>query len=197
MGFDYVFTGQRIFRLVLDSMCRPGKISQLPETCLNPPPGMPPYMAAVSFTLLDEEVTFAALGEDGAEWSRYLALNTRAVPAEAERAGFIIAPGSRNNTEMARATRGGLLYPDRGATVLLVVESLAAGGPAQLDLILSGPGVRDTAGLSVAGMDPANLELLAVANSEYPLGLDTVLIGQDGSLACLPRSATFKWKVVA
>ena len=191
-GFDIVFESQQTFRLLLDAMARPGKINRLPRP-LPAPAGISGYTAAVAFTLLDGEVTFAALGEDQAAWSRYLALNIRAVPAGVEHADFIIAPGERFNAEVEAARRGTLLFPERGATVLFTVETISGDSPAAL--VLSGPGIRGSAGLTVAGIDPANLEMLERANSEYPLGIDAILIGRDGALACLPRSTKIERKV--
>ena len=193
-GFDFVFESQQIFRLLLDAMARPGKINRLPRP-LPAPAGISGYTAAVAFTLLDGEVTFAALGADQAAWSSYLISNIRAVPAGVEHADFIIAPGERANAEVGGARRGTLLFPERGATVLFTVETIADDSPAAL--VLSGPGIRGTAGLTVAGIAPANLELLAGANSEYPLGIDAIFIGRDGALACLPRSTKIERKVKA
>lgn len=193
-GFDFVFEAQQVFRLVLDSMARPGKVNSLSVPRLAPPGTLPGYAASVAFTLLDGEVTFAALGEEGPSWASYLALNTGAVPTGVEEADFIFAPGGRLNSELAGARRGTLLYPDRSATVVLVVESLAGAGPN--GVTLSGPGVRGTTLLFIDGIDRANLEILAGANSQYPLGLDTIVVGRDGSLACLPRSTMIRIEVV-
>ena len=192
-AFDRVFDTQRVFRLLLDGMARPGKMQRLPSPALTPPPGLAPYAAGVAFALLDGETTFA-VAPARHDWQHYLTLNTGAHAVGAAAAAFVLVRGEQAAPVLAEMNRGDLLMPEQGATMVCMVEKIAADVPGDVRLSLRGPGVAGTAALSVTGWPPAAVEALAEANSEFPLGVDVILIDAGGVLACIPRSITFTWE---
>ncbi len=190
--FDPVFDSQRVFRRILGCMARPGKVDFLvPEES-----GFAPDRAVVvvALTLLDEETTFAALGEGKDRLARFCSLiaGSRMVPSG--QADFVFVSGAKACPEITDLCRGSLLFPDRGATVVCRVAALRSETHERgVRLRLRGPGVKGEASLGVAGLARENLAYLREANNEFPLGVDTILVSADGRVACIPRSARMAW----
>jgi alpha-D-ribose 1-methylphosphonate 5-triphosphate synthase subunit PhnH len=198
-GFDPVFDSQKIFRCILDSMARPGKINLLPATGLCPPGEWCSHVAAVAFTLLDREVTFCVLGKEAQKMESYLVLNTGSRPVKVEEADFIIVPGKDLIPRLSLAKRGNLEYPDGGATVIVTVDEILSDPEHRyqgLAVTLSGPGIPDHCRLLIRGLHLSYLEHFNNLNREYPLGVDWIMVAEDGRIACLPRTTTVNQEVV-
>ncbi|WP_275096167.1 phosphonate C-P lyase system protein PhnH [Sedimenticola hydrogenitrophicus] len=171
-------TQQFVFRRLLEAFSYPGRVASVART------DAAPVLSLLLATLVDAEIALAdpqgLIGAD--DWRRLGA--RRAAP---EKAHFIVARG-----DLAPAfepSLGTLESPERGATVVLQVESLGVGAP----LSLSGPGIDGAATLAVGGLDPTWLARRAAWNSAFPLGVDVILV--DGTrLAALPRTTRIKFE---
>jgi alpha-D-ribose 1-methylphosphonate 5-triphosphate synthase subunit PhnH len=194
-AFDKVFDTQGLYRLMLDAMARPGKILDLPRLDIYPPSGLSGYAISLAFTLLDSETTFAELPVSEL-WQEYLAVNTGARPVLPAVAEFILLVGQKYAPQIAELNRGDLLAPERGATVFVMVDSIAADGGG-IKLVLSGPGVKGQTAVMVDGLNLSNLDNILCLNQEYPLGVDCFFIDRQGRLLGLPRSTAVKWEVVS
>lgn len=193
-SFD-VFSSQSIYRLLLNSMARPGKICHLPPLGLEPPEGLSSYAASLALTLLDGETVFSVLPDNQA-WRDYIRLNTGSRTADnLTLAQFIIMSGREDRPDIVEINRGSLLFPERGATVIFMVDSISDQGAAGLRVSLRGPGIPGIRELNLEGLHPANLERVIELNREYPLGVDVILCDQKGSLASIPRSGSISREV--
>jgi hypothetical protein len=126
------------------------------------------------------------------------------LPAPAGEEGSTRSPGFEPAVRAVEgAFRGTFLDPHLGATIFLEVEILlpsasgspAAGGPGR-SWILEGPGVD---GRSVLACGPGDAEFLGLilearsrACSEFPLGVDLVILDREGRVACLPRTTSVR-----
>jgi alpha-D-ribose 1-methylphosphonate 5-triphosphate synthase subunit PhnH len=189
--YDEIFDAQEHYRLVLDSMARPGKINVMPRLELTTPQGIHAAGALVGFALLNSDVSFYVDGPSAEDVSLYLLVNTSAKPAEAEEADYVYLNGTASAEILYRLKTGTLPYPENSATAIVAVEEL--GGETGLVLTLSGPGVDGERQLSVAGIDTGLLEALVTINAEFPLGIDLVLSDPMGRIACIPRSSRVKF----
>jgi alpha-D-ribose 1-methylphosphonate 5-triphosphate synthase subunit PhnH len=189
--YDEIFDAQEHYRLLLDSMARPGKINVMPRLERTTPQGIHAAGALVGFALLNSDVSFYVDGPSAEDVSLYLLVNTSARPAEAEEADYIYIDGTAAAEILYRLKTGTLPYPENSATVIAAVEEL--GGETGLVLTLSGPGVDGERKLSVTGLDVALLEALVTINAEFPLGIDVVLTDPTGRIACIPRSSRVRW----
>ena len=189
--YDEIFDAQAHYRLLLDSMARPGKINVMPQLELTTPRGIHAAGALVGFALLNSEVSFYVDGLAAEDVSLYLLVNSSARPAEAEEADYVYLDGTAAAEILYRLKTGTLPYPESSATVIVAVEEL--GGETGLVLTLSGPGVDGERRLAVAGMGTALLEALVTINAEFPLGIDLVLTDPTGRIACIPRSSRVRW----
>lgn len=192
--FDKIFDTQQIYRLTLDAMARPGKVYALPAVRLNPPAGLNKAAAAVALTLLDSETAFCVLPSDEAI-NDYLIRNTGAVSCQINDAEFIVTNGKTAVSKLSEACCGTLFSPEKGATLITMVDSLVAAH--SIKLRLSGPGIKDGSILNISGMAGENMQTIFELNREYPLGVDVIYADKAGNVACVPRSSALQWEVLS
>jgi alpha-D-ribose 1-methylphosphonate 5-triphosphate synthase subunit PhnH len=185
----------KAFRLILDSMARPGKINRLELPELGQYPPVNPYATGVLLTLLDSEVSFAiavhgqwlAAKHPTVEWFK---LRSGAQAVEAAKAHFALFCDGNSQGKLLELNRGTLLEPENSATVIYCVEKLTAfdAPPNSLSLKLNGAGIEGTKLLAVQGLAQSELELFRQTRQAYPLGIDVYLIDQTGGCVGLPRT---------
>lgn len=175
-GFaEPVLDAQACFRAVLTAMSRPGRI-QRATTPPEIPPGLSPAAAAVLLTLVDSETPLRlAAGAEAEAWVRFHC----GCPLVASGAAFVLDPAA----ELLTLEPGTDEEPERGATLILEVASLAEGTGWRL----TGPGIRDQHRLGVVGAPPGFLEAWEANRARFPRGVDVILCAGD-CLAALPRT---------
>lgn len=189
-SFHPVFDIQEIFRVIMDGMAKPGKINRVPVTALSAPGGLSPFVASVCLTLLDSEVSFHVKIQ---AWENYLHINTGSVAKPAPEADFVIVEGEQTPEGIEFLRRGSLLFPDRGSTLIISVESIATYGGG-LVVEMTGPGIPGLRRILVKGLNAGYLSAISSINEEYPLGVDTIMVDRTGSVVCVPRSVSFTWE---
>ena len=188
-GFaDPVHDAQRTFSAVMRAMAEPGRPVPL-ATDLAPPAPLSPEMAAVALSLLDYETPVFLDAPLAAVpgVARFLAFHTGApVVEDPGAARFALIGDAAALPDFARFAQGEPDYPDRSATLVVAVETLAEGAGA---LVLEGPGIRGRRAVSAAPL-PTDLPVRLLANRAlFPLGVDLLLVA-PGAVAGLPRSIT-------
>jgi len=190
MRLDAVHDLQKVFRKVLAATADPGSIADLSGEVelLDLDLPLNKGMLLVALALLDAETTFFVAAADSEASERTISQMTYAKTAGPAEADFVFAFGTGGATKaISSAKAGSLVDPHLGATVVLEVESLEAGGP----LVLSGPGIESKARLRV-GLDPGWIAARAAKNVEFPLGVDLVLVDRRFRLAALPRTTLIR-----
>ncbi|MBF0506709.1 MAG: phosphonate C-P lyase system protein PhnH [Nitrospirae bacterium] len=187
---------QITYRIILQSMGHPGKIYQLPGGWVNGQGagdtrtgcGKADGLMSVLLTLLDHEVTFFLLGSSANCFEDKIFELTRSTVSDIVSADFIIVPEGKSGGEVLKARRGSLDYPDAGATVLYIIDSLVDRSNGKGRILLKGPGIKDGLEISVSG--PMKDEFLCIkeANAEFPLGIDCIFIDKFDRIMCIPRS---------
>lgn len=190
-SYDEVFDAQTHFRLIMDSMARPGKLNVLNGVAIQPPDSLNRASALIGLGLLNADVSFF-VARNATAITTYFTVNTASRPAPAAEADFLFLHGSDSPQHLDAAKPGTLTYPDTNAFVIIDVASISL-HPDQtteprLQLTLSGPGVNGQQTVFVAGLNEALLETLRDKNAEYPLGIDTILTDQNDQILCIPRS---------
>ena len=188
--YDEVFDAQQHFRLILDSMARPGKINVIPKMAVEPPAGINQASALAAFALLNTDVTFYAEGEGSSEIEGYIALNTTASPASVGDADFIFVDGMYEAGIVFDAKTGILPYPENSATFILSVTVISA-SDGDLKLTLKGPGIETTTEVYINGVNPEIFKAVREQNLEFPLGIDLIITDKENNIICLPRSNRF------
>lgn len=197
MKFDLVHDTQGIFRTVVKCMSRPGTIAHIgaKSALLDLETAMNRHIWSLLFVLLDREVTFAVVDEEGEELTSLINQLTYAKSASLEWADYIIVTAKAEKTVLRdgfeKAKIGTLIDPHKAATVILEVEEMTGRG----DLVLRGPGIEYEHYLGVEGHSDW-LDIREKRNSEFPLGIDMILIDRQGNMACLPRTTIITRKVI-
>lgn len=193
-AYDEVYDAQTHFRLIMDSMARPGKLNVLNGVTIGPPQSLNPASAFIGLALLNGDVSFYVAQNPDAV-ADYFVSNTATQSATADEADFLFLTGTDNPDALIDAKIGTLSYPDTNATAVIGVETIndePQTDPAhELALTLQGPGVNGQKTVYVQGLNKTLLTTLRYKNAEYPLGIDTILTDPQGCICCIPRSNQF------
>lgn len=174
---------QRAFRALLDGMARPGTVQSLGTIEQR---GTASAAIALFESLVDHEVSFAVVPASAETEEAVLRL-TGSRLAEAGKADYVLAAGDGVITALASAPAGEPEYPDRGTTVIAVVESVGSDAASGDEFVLEGPGISGQRPVWISGLAQQAIALFLERNREVPLGIDVVLIAPDGRFTCLPR----------
>lgn len=174
LDIDPVHDTRTAFRALCDATSRPGTVTDV---------GTTPADHAILATLVDHEVR--TWTDDGALRSA-LESQGRFDPSEPAEADLLHTRG-RPDWDVRECSRGSLVEPSEGATVVYRVDDLEGGSDSALTTVeLTGPGVDGTRRLGV-GLPAGELERLREAQSTYPRGVDAYLTS-EGHAAAIPRS---------
>jgi len=196
--FDKIADTQKIFRIMLDAMARPGKIYQLPPVgwlLSNNSSKFASFetLSGVLATLIDHEVTFCLLGNDDSAMNLtpILSAATGSRSVTRDKADYVATLEAPETSLLSQLNPGSLLYPNIATTLISRVENLAneAEGEGNGTLLaLNGPGAEPNQKLWVAGTNATFFNTLSSINAGYPTGLDIIWATPSGKLVGLPRS---------
>jgi alpha-D-ribose 1-methylphosphonate 5-triphosphate synthase subunit PhnH len=166
---------QQMFRCLLNGFSYPGRVKACVDTQTTA------WMAILA-TLLDAETSLAD-PHDMISPDLRAKLETRI--STPEKSAFILASGSLPPD--FNPSMGTLEAPEQGATLLLKVDSLAAGSTQEMHLHLTGPGIKSTLTLGVTGLHAAWMFERQQWNCAFPMGVDMVLC-DSSRFVVLPRT---------
>lgn len=193
ISYNDVFDAQTHFRIILDSMARPGKVNNIGEIKIQSPEKLNTTSALVGFALLNSDVTFYT-NNNSSEISEYFIVNTNSKFATIEHADFVFINGTDDGQILLETNAGVLEYPEKSATVIIDVDNIYDVPKDQThEIILQGPGVDGEKRVYVRNISASILESMKEQNSEYPLGIDVILTDREGNIMCIPRSNNFNW----
>ena|ERR1700744_3958681 len=194
LNYDTVFDAQQHFRLLLDSMSRPGKINTFPELDIMPPDGLNQAAALTGFALLNPDVTYYIAGENSGDIANYLLINTASQQAEITVADYIFLPEEYGIDGLEEARTGTSIYPEDSATFIAYAEHITEQAhEGSFAITLKGPGVDGQAEVFVSGISAELLEFVKEQNAEYPLGIDLIITDRHNHILCIPRSNKFTY----
>jgi alpha-D-ribose 1-methylphosphonate 5-triphosphate synthase subunit PhnH len=192
VNYDEVFDAQQQFRIILDSMSRPGKINLMPQMDIEPPADINNASVLIGFALLNADASFFVASDNSAAITPYIALNTTAQPKPVNEADFIFMDGFNDEALIADAKTGTLSYPEDSATIIISVDEIDEDALAgTVKLTLKGPGVETEKKVSLNGLNPEILNAIKEQNLEFPLGIDVMLTDKSNRILCIPRSNRF------
>ena len=194
ISYNEVHDAQRYYRLLMDSMARPGKINTFYEMDVVPPSGLNKASALIAFSLLNADVFFHYIGPNQDIINNYLLLNTSSSPVDPQYADFLFMNGTDDANKIFELKTGTLAVPGgrrhggywRKSIALFSTE----GG---IKITLQGPGVEGKLVVFVDGLNANVLMALSEINAEFPLGVDAILADSENNILCIPRSNKFSW----
>ena len=186
-----IFTGcddlQVIYRALLNAMTHPGKGHSFDSD--HPDKADHWLLLQVASCLMDHEVTFALSNQWQEGMGRDIAEITGSQMVDWPHADFVLIDGGTSHGRAEEVKVGTLAYPDRGATILYCIPSIAEPSNTHPNWIrLSGPGIEHPISPKVEGLEIDEYRLLRDINSAYPLGVDAFVIKGNDTIMGLPRS---------
>ena len=179
-NFDEVYDSQKVYRLILEAMCDPGKAVSIQEYA-DKLYGEYPGIFSVALTLLDNEVSFHVCGDDSL--SEEIASLTYSKRERIEDADYIfVCDLGYMEHVIENAKSGTLADPHKGATVIIQND----GAPSRR-LSLSGPGIDGQAGILLTQAAKGAIAIRDALDHEYPQGIDVLLVSGTGALLAIPR----------
>lgn len=185
-GFsDPVLDSQAAFRAVLDAMARPGKLHSLSLLDDVPAP-LAPATAAVCLTLVDQDTPLWIAPDLRSQAAETFLKFHCGCPITDDRSAAAFAIASAVKLPgLDGFSIGNDAYPETSTTVIVQTTGLVAGD----GLVLRGPGIEDSHGLSVSGLRDGVWREWTENAVLFPCGVDLILV--DGAtLAALPRTTT-------
>ncbi len=197
MKLDMVHDIQRVYRKVVDCMSKPGHINNICEEASRIDLDIDFYNSTVvlMLMLLDPEVSFKIFSINEDKITKLVNQLTYAKAETVENANFIFVLRDTEEANIGKAFErgyeGSLIDPHSSATIIIESGSITK----DKDLILSGPGIKDKNYVTIDL--PHNwIEKRSLKNTEYPLGVDTIIVDGDSNLLCLPRTTEISKQVV-
>jgi alpha-D-ribose 1-methylphosphonate 5-triphosphate synthase subunit PhnH len=181
-----------VFRSMLDSLSRPGTISQLTALeSVDVPQCIIPLLAIV-----DVETRFAVIDNSSTSlnWTELIGSATGAPPASLAESSWVVALSEPTRDNMEDLPRGSALAPERGCGLVVACASLSEGfdhGDATQEstsIALTGPGVDGQKIVTISGISNYFFETLCDLNGSFPAGVDVWMVDQSGQILALSRS---------
>jgi alpha-D-ribose 1-methylphosphonate 5-triphosphate synthase subunit PhnH len=184
-GFsDPVFDSQAVFRLLMNGMSRPGTIQTVDIDVEQPQP-VGRAAGAIALALCDADTPVwlqSDMARSGApQWISFQTGAPMASEKNEARFAFLQAPAGICSCDLFAL--GTQEYPDRSTTLVIEVASFTDGQP----LTLTGPGIKDSVTVKVAGLPEVFLGIWNDNRALFPRGADVILTAGD-ALLCLPRT---------
>jgi alpha-D-ribose 1-methylphosphonate 5-triphosphate synthase subunit PhnH len=182
-GFaDPVHEAQTCFRAVLDAMSHPGRIAQVRG--VRAPPAICVAAGAVLLTLVDHE-TPLWLDPDAEQARKWIEFHCGApIVTRPDACAFALA---LSLPDLNRLPAGTHESPETSATIICHVKSFDAGKHFRL----TGPGLRETASLTVDGLPRDFLTIWRKNHALFPRGIDLIICAGD-RLTALPRTVSIE-----
>jgi alpha-D-ribose 1-methylphosphonate 5-triphosphate synthase subunit PhnH len=179
-----VLGAQATFRALMDAMSRPGTIHTL-ETDAAPPHPLGVAQGAVALTLADHDTpVWLSPALANATTMGWIGFHTGAeIVAASAHARFAFLGASEPIPDFLGFAAGSQDYPDRSATLVIELPSLA-GGP---QFLATGPGIRISTQIGLQGLPVDFLHRWSVNRGFFPRGIDLIFTAGNALMA-LPRS---------
>ena len=147
--------------------------------------------------MLDQETIFHVANDTGHVEAKII-LDTMAASGNLSDCDYLLLCGN-DSFEIESLKRGNWQFPDESATIIFQVKALSDAFDKMdesISITLKGPGVNGSKDIDVKGLNRNLLESLKECNSEFPLGIDCILVDETGKICCIPRSTKFALEVV-
>lgn len=192
-----VFASQELYRLVLQSLSRPGEIQHLSKNILeglslNQETSMSSnvYIDALALMVLDPKIGFYLPQKflEAAKAGFYA--KRQSAFASADQADIIFMPALDDceTDTILQAKAGTLFDPHCSASVFVALQRLSDTASAETphQIILKGPGIKDKNTVFVSSLEA--FQARQERNDEYPCGIDMIFVDRNGNLFALPRT---------
>ncbi|MCR8641166.1 phosphonate C-P lyase system protein PhnH [Paenibacillus sp. N1-5-1-14] len=204
LSLEKIHLTQQIYRLLLDSMARPGKLVKLPIEHEILAKLDSPALVGIGLTLLDQEIHFhveSGTQDKGNQLAKLLQLHTLSRPKPLVESDYVFVQIGAE-IDIPSLQRGSFEYPDESTTVIYEVKQMSKvmeeghESGEWIRLQLTGPGIKEQHEVFICGFTNTLLEEWTACNQEFPLGVDWMLVDEVGNLCGVPRTTKLHWEVL-
>lgn len=181
---------QAVFKVMLDTLARPGSIRTLPSAIV----ARFPSVLAPIVVLADVETGVHVADTETFVWGEAVTSATGARStsvAEADLVAIPIDAVDRVDSIIELTRSGSAFSPESGARVVIAVHDIRSrgiGARSGVNLVLTGPGVDGESVICVDGLTESAITTWRRINSRFPAGVDVWLVTDDGRTIGVPRS---------
>jgi len=181
---------QAVFKVMLDTIARPGSIGRIPE----PIAARCPSVLAPVLVLADVETRVHVVDTEAFVWEQAVTSATGAQRGGSTDADLVAIPADAVEeiaSVLSSARRGTAESPESAARIVIGVHDLrsdGAGAGAGVNLVLTGPGVDGERMVRIDGLTELDIVSWKQANSGFPAGVDVWFTTDDGRTLGVPRS---------
>jgi alpha-D-ribose 1-methylphosphonate 5-triphosphate synthase subunit PhnH len=187
---------QVVFRNILKVMSEPGTIIDMANnkesystfSSLSMQQNKLSCLWSVAQTLLDSDCSvFVCASISDKSFMQSLSFFTGVSFAHDIKSADFIFMSMHELKDLNDFNLGGIEKPHLSSTVLVYVESITAAE----QIMLSGPGIKDSRSLALAGLDAEKIDLLKNNHKLYPCGIDFIFCSET-SMTAIARSTQIK-----
>ncbi len=176
-----VHNTQKHYRELVDLFSRPGEVRMSAFDTPNFSNFSDAVLATV-LTLFDNEISFHTDAQRDCD--EFQTLTGGSCAGEAKEADYVvIKEEALTETVFQNIKTGTLGSPEKSATLIIEVASIGEGHK----YALRGPGIKAVNEIEMT-LDPAWMELRRGLCSEFPLGIDMILIDRHNQMTVIPRT---------
>lgn len=177
---------QPVYRSLLQAISMPAKLTTLPLGEI-----WEEGLYAITETLFDHEVSFCVISDNPEKITNRIFSITKAKLAGPESADYIIINKTTDMELFENIKKGTPAYPDNSATIIyLLPENIEY--PCRV--VFEGPGIDGRITVENSLLPEEEWLQIKSANSEFPLGIDIIIITKDNHVLCIPRSTKISFK---
>lgn len=192
--FDEVYDAQKNFRILMDSMSRPGEVFKLcNNNFIKTPQGFNPNFITILKTLGDNIVSFSLGNIQSEEIQKYIEVNTGMHCANLSEADYVLFKGCEFDERIMELNLGTFEFPEKSATLIIETENILQGKftdsfRSKVEITMMGSGIKDKNIVTICGIDKRYIEGLININSMFPIGVDVIFVDHEGNLTCACRT---------
>lgn len=176
-----VHNTQKHYRELVDLFSRPGEVRISTFDIPNFTNFSDAVLATV-LTLFDNEITFYT--QDQKDAGEFQTLTGGQCVTNPTDAGYIVVKAHALMEDLLKMLKVGTLgSPEKSATLIVEVDSIGEGQK----FSLKGPGIKTVNEIEMT-LDPKWMEMRTTLCSEFPLGIDLILIDRHNQLTVIPRT---------
>lgn len=172
---------QKHYRELVDLFSRPGEV-RISTFDIPNFTNFPDAALATVLTLFDNEITFYT--QDQTDSGEFQTLTGGQFSEELSEADYVVVKEHELTEDVMRSLKIGTLgSPEKSATLIIEVDSIGEGHKYSL----RGPGIRTVNEIEMT-FDPKWMIHRTELCSEFPLGIDMILIDRHNQLTVIPRT---------
>lgn len=178
--FDETFDSQKMFRIILEAMANPTRTLSI-KLFADKLPGESPEFLSIAMTMLDNEVSFNACGNE--QLAKQIILLTQSTEDKIENSDFIFVSDMDKLEDVIKKAKSGTLSDPHGSATIIIEND----DNNDVELNLFGAGIDGVVSFKTSDIVRKAIKIRDSKEYEYPQGLEFIFVSKQGNMFCIPR----------